>query len=479
MDQLLAAVADGRTESIRYRQNELQSFHKALRSDADRLRGAITQDILGEQSTEVILEAEAEYSHTMSAVREFYSSLNFEKSHRDEYLLSNGADNLSRRAGKGLVVIRPTTHTRLYSIVCPVAAAIAAGNCVCLELEDTMLAVDRILKEILPAALDNDTFHIMSVPVRDLSSAFLVDESAKSSLPTINQLLSNPSVRTIAIVDRAADVELAAKTIINARFNFQGNSPYSPDIVFVNDFVKDMFTEACIKYASKFHNAKTRARRQQVSSLTKKAFKNAEEKGEISVFGSSDFVLADVKDRNSPIAKMKVTGCFLPIVKCTSLVDAIMSQRSQSTPLAAYLFSDPPTAKFLAQHLNAETTYVNQIPLHLLIGPAAPITSLSMPISHKYSLEMFSSSKPEYISSPSEELQALEQVLSGDDEMLLRAIRKKAVEPLPKTGQPLGHAVGFFEQGIFLGAGLFLTVFIPSVAYGSWVLGRGAWRLMR
>lgn len=63
--------------------------------------------------------------------------------------------------------------------------------------------------------------------------------------------------------------------------------------------------------------------------------------------------------------------------------------------------------------------------------------------------------------------------------MLLREIRKQAEEPLPKTGQPLGHAVGFFEQGIFLGAGLFLTVVVPAVAYGSWVLGRGAWRLAR
>ncbi|PVH75030.1 aldehyde dehydrogenase-like protein PutA [Cadophora sp. DSE1049] len=482
MDQIRAAVVDGRTANVRYRQNELQALHQALCNNVDEILLAITKDSSGDGSTEPSFEADAEYSHTMSAVKQFYSSLNFEQLHKDEYLLANGADNPSRRVGKGLVVIRPTTHTRLYSIVCPIAAAVIAGNCVCLELEDTILNIDRVLKKILAEALDDDTFYISNTTVKE-PTAFVVDQTSTASQPTLNQLSSNATSRTVAIVDRAADVELAAKTIINARFSFQGNSTYSPDLVIVNDFVKARFTEACIQYASKFHTKKSH-RRQQISSQTKKAFKEAEEKGQISVFGSSDFVLADVRERNCSITKMKVSGCYLPILECTSLVDALMSQKSESTFLAAYLFSDPPTAKFLAQHLDATVTYVNQIPAHLLIGPAAPITSQLPPFPHKYSTEMFSSERPEFISPPVKDLLALESILGGTnatagEEMLVRELRKNAVEPLPKTGQPLGHAVGFFEQGIFLGAGLFLSLVIPSLAYGSWVLGRGAWRLAK
>ncbi|KAG4438900.1 hypothetical protein IFR05_005635 [Cadophora sp. M221] len=483
MDQIRAAVIDGRTANIRYRQNELQSLHQVLRSYVDELLLASTKDSSGDGSTEPGFEADAEYSHTMSAVKQFYSSLNFEQSHKDEYLLANGADNPSRRVGKGLVVIRPTTHTRLYSIISPIAAAITAGNCVCLELEDTMLNIDRVLKKILPEALDSDTFYISNTTVQE-QSAFVVDQTATTSQPTINQLSSNLSSRAIAIVDRAADVEAAAKAIINARFGFQGNSAYSPDLVIVNDFVKGRFTEACIQYASKFHTKKSQSRRQHVPSSTKKAFKEAEEKGQISVFGSSDFVLADVRERNCSITKMKVSGCYLPILQCTSLVDALMSQKSASTFLAAYLFSDAPTAKFLAQHLDASVAYVNQIPAHLLIGPAAPSTSQLSPIPHKYSPDMFSSERPEYIMPPSKELLTLETIIggtnaTGTEDLVARELRKNAVEPLPKTGQPLGHAVGFFEQGIFLGAGLFLSIVIPSLAYGSWVLGRSAWRFAK
>ncbi|KAL2074047.1 hypothetical protein VTL71DRAFT_7825 [Oculimacula yallundae] len=483
LDLLRAAVIDGRTANIRYRQNELQSLHQALRDNADELLLAITKDGRGDGSTEPSFEADAEYSHTMSAVKQFYSTLNFDQSHKDEYLLANGVDNPLRRVGKGLVVIRPTTHTRFYSTISPIAAAISAGNCVCLELEDTMLNVDRVLKKILSEAMDIDTFCISNTAVQE-PSAFVVDQTATTSQSASTQLLSNSSSRTIAIVDRATDVELAAKAIITARFSFQGSSPYSPDLVIVNDFVKAKFTEACIQYASKFHTQKPSSRRQQVPSSTKKVFKDAEEKSQISVFGSSEFVLADVRERDCSITKMKISGCFLPILECTSLVDALMSQKSETTFLAAYLFSDAPTAKFLAQHLDAAVTYVNQIPAHLLIGPAAPISSNSSPTPHKYSTDMFSTERPEYILPPSKELSSLETILggekaAGDAELLVRELRKQAVEPLPKTGQRPGHAIGFFEQGIMIGAGLFLSIVVPSMAYGTYLLGRSAWRLAR
>ena len=143
MDLLRAAVVDGRTANVRYRQNELQSLHQALRNNVDELLLASIKDGCGDSAKEPSSEADAEYSHTMSAVKQFYSTLNFEQSHKDEYLLANGSDSPSRRVGKGLVVIRPSTHTRLYSIICPIAAAITAGNCVCLEVSLTQRKTKR------------------------------------------------------------------------------------------------------------------------------------------------------------------------------------------------------------------------------------------------------------------------------------------------------------------------------------------------
>jgi acyl-CoA reductase-like NAD-dependent aldehyde dehydrogenase len=129
IQRLRAAITDGRTANIRYRQKEFQNLHAALAENADALAGAILQDT-GSTSAEI----EAELFLTMDGLRHFYDGLDFEKEMKDEYLVANGENNVGRRIGVGLVAIRPTFHTRLFSTMVPIFAAVAAGNCVLLEV---------------------------------------------------------------------------------------------------------------------------------------------------------------------------------------------------------------------------------------------------------------------------------------------------------------------------------------------------------
>jgi len=197
--------------------------------------------------------------------------------------------------------------------------------------------------------------------------------------------------------------------------------------------------------------------------------------------------------RSSQITTRKIRGYYLVVIKSTSLVDSLMFQRSElvspqyfgicrqanrnisSDALALYVFADPPTAKFLAQQFNAGISYINHIPTHLLVGPAAPSSQLTTPSSHKYSVEMFSSPKPQFIAPPADDLLIVDRLLrefqnTTSQTACLQKMQSVAVNPLPKTGQPPGHALGFFEQGIFLGLGVFLTTVIPSLGYGLWML---------
>ncbi|TGO62071.1 hypothetical protein BCON_0022g00080 [Botryotinia convoluta] len=388
IDNLRASVIDSRSDNVRYRQNELQSLHKVLRNNVDRITSAISEDLFG-HVRKIDTEVLCVFYLASDVIRRSYQTLNFKESISNEYKVANGIDFLSRKIGKGLVVIRPTTHTRFYSIIWPIAIAIAAGNSVCLELGETTSKVDSILKELLPQALNHDTFYISPRNLQDssiLESALLVDQTSNSSTSNINQLISKSSDRTVAVVDRTAEIESAAESIVTARFSFQGTSAYSPDLVIVNEFIKSDFIEACTRYASKFFssNSSSQSRQNDGISATKKALKDAENKRQISTFGSNNFVLVDVVDRASTITEIKISGCHLLIMGTTSLVDAIMTQKSKSPLLALYVFSDLPTAKFLAQHFNASASYVNHIPQHLLVRPAAPSTPLPIPAFHKY-----------------------------------------------------------------------------------------------
>lgn len=132
-EQLRAAAIDGRTNNIRFRQKELHALSAALQNSIDDILGAISEDA-GGSSQVPSPEMQAEYYLAMDALKRLYGSLDFQQSLKDEYLIANGADNATHRVSKGLVVIRPTWHTRFYSCVCALATAITAGNCVVLEV---------------------------------------------------------------------------------------------------------------------------------------------------------------------------------------------------------------------------------------------------------------------------------------------------------------------------------------------------------
>lgn len=53
-------------------------------------------------------------------------------------------------------------------------------------------------------------------------------------------------------MDRTANLEEAAQALLTARFSFNGTSPYAPDVVLVNEFVKKAFLNAVIRKSIDF-----------------------------------------------------------------------------------------------------------------------------------------------------------------------------------------------------------------------------------
>ena len=111
---------------------------------------------------------------------------------------------------------------------------------------------------MLKEALDSDTFDIVQQPITDTSllseSLQVVQKHDTDDVPTLKQLASYSKVPTAVIVDRTADLEKAAQAIIKARFGFKGRSPYAPDVVLVNEFVKKDFVQALLRHSASVEN---------------------------------------------------------------------------------------------------------------------------------------------------------------------------------------------------------------------------------
>ncbi|KAF6815830.1 putative aldehyde dehydrogenase [Colletotrichum sojae] len=473
IEKLLVTVVDGRAEGIRFRQDNLRSLHDELRRESAALCAAQERDTGASRS-----EIEVEHYLAMEAVRHFFDSLDFTTELDAEYLIARGRDNKARRTGAGLVIVRPTTYTRLFSILSPLSAALAAGSVVALELEDTLLQLDAVLRGVLTRSLNQNAFCITK-KITDqsiLDSAILVDQTGDASGATrVNHLVSANTARTVAVVDRTADIEAAAKSITAARFGFGGQSPYAPDLVLVNEYVKKEFFEACSKHASLAFAREMTVRRasDNQSEETRRAVDEAEEKRLVTSFGSKDFKLVDINDRNTPLLNTKVRGRFLAIATCSGLVDSIYTYDHEKPLLAGYFFASPDAAKYISQHISSHISFVNQIPPNLLLGPAAPV-SRDPAFEFRYSKDMFSVSRPQLVEKLSGALAKAEQFLCASGSATAPSLRNLAAVPLKRTDQPGNSRLGFFEQGFVLGASLIMSVVLPSLAYGTWVGGRRA-----
>ena len=120
-------------------------------------------------------------------------------------------------------------------------------------MEKSSPAVDDVLLGILPKALDRDTFHISKDKLGDehVSKVDFVVNHNLSGTSSIKGSHTSPQERIVCILDRTGDLELAAKTITSTRTSSNCTSPYCPDLVLVNEYVKDTFIERCLEFADK------------------------------------------------------------------------------------------------------------------------------------------------------------------------------------------------------------------------------------
>jgi len=482
-----AAAIDERCHNVFYRQTQLERLSKALIDKSSDIRQAIATDY-GYTPAEVAIELHL----ALGAVKRDYASLQPKEAHEEEYLIAVGKDAKSIRKPAGIVYIEPCKHTLFYSVVVPLSAAIAAGNCVIvlvssvfmysdqayanqmLQLENNLRALSGVLRQILPAALDRETFAIASSSVKDqslLDSAIHVNQNSDERSPRANQLASSSRSRTVAVIDRTADVQLAARELVAARFGFGGRSPYAPDLVLVNEFSKQAFLQAvvseCVKKGEVRGKTATSGNVNKEIDILKKA-----DSGLRVILQEPSMAVVDLPSRKHDRLTEKMDAPILAVHAIRSLDDAIdlISQASTGPYLAAYHFSNPATGKYLTQFVDARISFVNNIPRDILIGPAFPESHQINP-AVRYSVESFSVARPAFIQSP-RSATLFDTALASTSNAAVTKLLVEATTPLSVKKRSPGGGVGYFEQGFLYGAAILLGTIVSVSGVGIYYFAK-------
>lgn len=174
-------------------------------------------------------------------------------------------------------------------------------------------------------------------------ACLLVDQSAFGAGIRSEMILSSPSTdtRSVAIVDRTvADIDAAARATVVARFSFCGRSPYAPDLILVNEFVKEEFLEACIRHSTAIfarshdHNSLRKLGKSRGGEETRSLLSEAEKNGVARGFGgdleTQGFRVIEILNKSKAetmglLGKVKIGGRYLLVASVSSLVDALFN----------------------------------------------------------------------------------------------------------------------------------------------------------
>ncbi|EAQ91827.1 hypothetical protein CHGG_00062 [Chaetomium globosum CBS 148.51] len=316
-----SAAIDGRALNPIFRKIQLKQLHDGLLEKASDLQDAIAADT-GYTPAEVQIE----YWLAMHMLTQAFTAIDTDQSLHEEYAVSRGQNMPQAKEAVGIVVIHPAKHAFFSCLMSALVPALAAGNCVIVQAEQSLLRTPPLVLDLIIQALDDDIFETTTNPINepDLDHPHIrVLQNGSESAHLSHHLVSESKARVVAVVERDANLDVAARELVRSRFALRGRSPYAPDVVLVNEWVKKEFLEAVVRHTVRFvseggkKSPPRTAPGQSLSELVRT------EKGVNVLSWSSAGAVVEVEDRKSPLLRRKVQeGCLL-VHAVTSIDDAI------------------------------------------------------------------------------------------------------------------------------------------------------------
>ncbi|MBQ3248755.1 MAG: aldehyde dehydrogenase [Alistipes sp.] len=271
----------------------------------------------------------------------------------------------------------------------PLIGAIAAGCTAVLKPSPYVPHVAEVLERLIKDAFDEEYVAVVQGH-RDVNTALLRERydvifftgspdlgrvvmraAAENLTPVILELGGKSPV----IVDRTADVALAAKRIAWGKTLNAGQTCIAPDYLLLHRDVKQEFVAAYREALIKLHGDDARLSKHYVRMVSDRAFERVAsylKEGEAIVGGATNAseryiepTLLDGVKPDAAILREEIFGPVLPIVEYDNIDDAICYILDREKPLALYVFAEESVARRVIRHTSSGGACVNDVIMHI------------------------------------------------------------------------------------------------------------------
>ncbi|MBR1467511.1 MAG: aldehyde dehydrogenase [Bacteroidaceae bacterium] len=374
------------TKPVSYRIAALKRLRREIKSHEGEILDALYMD-LGKSAAEAYMAEVAmvygEIDTAISSVRKWSKPKQVGGT-----ITTFPARNYIYHEPYGVVLVLAPWNYPFNLSLSPVVGAIAAGNCVILKSSKSSIHTANVVQKLINSAFDNNYLYCVDADsdyddVLDQNYDYIfftgspnvgktIMKKASEHLTPISLELGGKSP---CIVDKDANIRMAAKRIIWGKCLNAGQTCISIDYVLVHRDVKDMLVEEMKNEIDKrYRDAQDSDSYPKI--ISQRHYERLQHllSEEKTVIGGQQnpekrkiapALLVDT-DFDKPVMQEEIFGPLLPVIAYTDIDTAIHDLKFREKPLACYIFTN--NGK-LAQRIIDEVSYgggcVNDVILHI------------------------------------------------------------------------------------------------------------------
>jgi len=251
----------------------------------------------------------------------------------------------------------------LHLVLLPMVGSIASGNCIMLKPSELTQNTSRVIREIIEATFPEEYIAVIEGG-RETTTALLsynfdhicftgsvkvgkivYEAAAKNLIPCVLEL----GGKSPCIVDKDADLELAARRIVWGKLVNGGQTCVAPDYLLVHKEVKSILLGKIIYYIKKFYGEDPKKSPDFPRIINRANFNRLKSliPDDKIIFGGetdaeeyyiSPTILDDIT-WDDEIMQEEIFGPLLPVLDFSDLDEIIHDIKNRPKPLALYYFS--------------------------------------------------------------------------------------------------------------------------------------------
>lgn len=265
----------------------------------------------------------------------------------------------------GVVLIIGPWNYPFMLLLSPLVGAIAAGNMVVLKPSEYATATEALIQKIISETFRPEEVWVVrgdgSAVVPALMNQFRFDHVFFTGGTTVGRIIYQMAASQLVpvtlelggkspcVVEADANLEVAARRILLAKFSNAGQMCIAPDYILVHQSVKDSLVKALKNQLLSFYKGKPEKSEDYGRIVNEKQFQRLVsyiQQGRILEGGqtvaATRYIAPTIIDEvqpDAPVMKEEIFGPILPVLTYQNMEEALQIIANNPNPLAFYLFT--------------------------------------------------------------------------------------------------------------------------------------------